>query len=90
MRLEGLRPSFMLDHHFTRRHLAEYLDGELEASARARLEHHADRCPSCRRMVQTLMRTLEGLRSLRARPPRSHSRGVSDSVILRLREEAMP
>ncbi len=90
MRMDDLRPSFMLDHRYTRRHLAEYLDGELEAPARARLERHAGRCPKCRRMVQTLMRTLDGLRSLRELPALAHPLGVSDSVIARLREEAQP
>ncbi len=87
MRLRELRPSFMLDHHFTRRHLADYLDGELESPARERLEHHAELCPKCRRMVATLLRTLEGLRGLRGQSALAGSHSVSDSVIARLRED---
>jgi anti-sigma factor RsiW len=59
-----MRPGFMLDHMFTRRHLAEYLDGELDARGRDRLRDHAHRCPSCHRLVATLVQMLDGLRGL--------------------------
>jgi len=59
MRVRDMRPGFMLEHMFTRRHLAEYLDGELDAPRRDRLEDHAHRCPSCQRLMATLMEMLE-------------------------------
>lgn len=86
MRLRDMRPGFMLDHTFARRHLAEYLDGELDARRRDRLEDHAHRCPSCHRLVATLMQMLDGLRGLRQAPPRTGS-PIADSVIARLRDE---
>lgn len=86
MRLRDMQPSFVRDHMWARRHLAEYLDGELDQSGRHRLEHHAHRCPRCHRLVATLLRTLEGLRSLRAQPVGPGS-PVADSVIARLGEE---
>jgi anti-sigma factor RsiW len=87
MRLRDMRPGFMRDHLWTRRHVADYLDGELEGDAKQRLERHTHLCPKCRRMVATLLRTLEGLRGLRERPPGSAPR-ISDSVIARLREQS--
>ncbi len=86
MRLGEIRPRFMLDHMFTLRHLAEYLDGELDARRRDRLEHHAHLCPSCHRLVATLMQMLDGLRGLRQMSPETGS-PISDSVIARLRDE---
>ncbi|MGH2968254.1 MAG: anti-sigma factor family protein [Solirubrobacteraceae bacterium] len=87
MRLRQLRPSFMRDHMWTRRHVHEYLDGELDAHARERVEHHTHLCPKCRLMVAALRRTLEGLRGLRQQPPPSPAVRISDSVIARLRQE---
>jgi anti-sigma factor RsiW len=87
MHLCEMRPRFVLDHMFTRRHLAEYLDGELEARGRRRLEHHARLCPSCHRLVATLMQMLGGLRGLRQMSPETGS-PISDSVIARLRDRA--
>jgi len=86
MRLREMRPRFMLDHMFTGRHVAEYLDGELDVRGRDRLEHHAHLCPSCRRLVATLMQMLEGLHGLR---PTSRETGspISEAVIARLRDE---
>ena len=86
MRVRDMRPGFVLEHMFTRRHLAEYLDGELDAPRRDRLEDHAHRCPSCQRLMATLMEMLDGLRGLGQTPPRSGS-PISDSVIARLRDE---
>jgi hypothetical protein len=87
MRLQDLRPSFMRDHMWTRRHVHAYLDGELEVRGRERVEHHSHRCPKCRRMLAALTRTLEELRGLRGEPPRGSALRISDSVIARLREE---
>lgn len=81
-----IRPfRFMREHHWTSRHLSAYLDGELEDAERGRVESHAQICPRCHRMLETLKKTLEGLRGLSAasRPPS----GLADSVIERLREE---
>jgi anti-sigma factor RsiW len=74
---------FYRDHRWTRRHLSEYLDGELDAAGRARVEHHAHDCPDCWRLLDTLKRTLAGLMGLRE----DAGEGIADSVILRLRAE---
>jgi predicted anti-sigma-YlaC factor YlaD len=74
---------FMRDHHFTGAHLSDYLDGELQPEERARIEEHVHWCPECRRMLQSLRRTVEGLMGLRVAAPES----IAPDVIERLRRE---
>jgi anti-sigma factor RsiW len=75
---------FMRDHRWTQAHLSDFLDGELREPARERVEHHVHWCPECRRVLETLRRTLKGLMELRATPDESVAPGVID----RLRREA--
>lgn len=74
---------FMWEHRWTQRHLSEYVDGELASGERHRIEHHVGRCPECRRVLDTLKRTLAGLMGLRE----DQDSGIADSVIGRLRAE---
>jgi anti-sigma factor RsiW len=78
-----LSPWFMRDHRWTRRHMSEYLDDELDARSRQRVERHVHRCPTCHKLLATLRKTLEGLQALGRRP--LPAEGVADSVIERLR-----
>jgi len=48
----------------TRALMSEYLDGELDPMTEAAARRHVRRCPSCRRLLASLRRTVEGLRSL--------------------------
>jgi anti-sigma factor RsiW len=73
----------MREHRWTHAHLSEYLDRELGSDEVARVEEHVGICPHCRRVLATLRRTLEGLRSLS--DPAEPS--VADGVIDRLRKE---
>jgi anti-sigma factor RsiW len=77
------RRRFMREHRWTHEHLSGYLDGELAASERHRVDEHVGLCPQCSRVLATLRRTLEGLHLLRA----PVYPGVADSVIGRLRDE---
>jgi anti-sigma factor RsiW len=79
-----LRPRFMRDHLWTRRHLSEYLDGELDSAGRARVARHVGMCPPCRSLLATLHQTLDALHALGEGP--LPAEGVADSVIGRLRE----
>jgi anti-sigma factor RsiW len=81
-----LSPRFMRDHMWTRKHLSDYLDEELQTRERERVEHHVHGCPSCHRLLATLRRTLEGLHALGREP--LPSEGVADSVIARLRNSS--
>jgi len=38
--------------------MSAYLDGELPASARERVQHHIRDCPECRRVLRGLQRML--------------------------------
>jgi predicted anti-sigma-YlaC factor YlaD len=77
------RYRYMREHRWTHAHLSEYLDEELASEEVTRVEEHVSICPHCRRVLATLRRTLEGLRSLRAEP----EPGVAEGVIERLRDE---
>jgi anti-sigma factor RsiW len=77
------RRRYMREHRWTHAHLSEYLDGELEPQGVARVSDHVGICPHCRRVLATLRRTLEGLRSLHAEP----QPGIAEGVIGRLRDE---
>ena len=52
----------------TRADMSEYLDGEFDEQAAARVERHIRWCPSCGRMLANLSRTITGLRALRDLP----------------------
>jgi len=75
---------FMRDHRWTQAHLSDYIDGDLRSSDRQRVEEHAHWCPECRRVLESLRRTLKGLMELRATPGESIAPGVID----RLRRES--
>lgn len=75
---------FMRDHSWAHVRLSEYLDGELQPDERARVEEHVHWCPECRRLLESLRRTVEGLMGLRVAAPQS----VAPRVIDRLRREA--
>lgn len=77
------RRRYMREHRWTHAHLSEYLDAELSPAGRERVEEHVGICPHCRRVLATLMRTLENLRAFRGEAPA----GLADSVIDRLRGE---
>lgn len=48
--------------------MSEYLDGELDDQTQARVKRHIRWCPSCGRMLASLLRTITGLRALREEP----------------------
>ena len=77
------RRRYMREHRWTHAHLSEYLDDELSAAERERVEDHVGMCPHCRRVLHTLKRTLESLMNLSPEPRRD----VADGVIDRLRGE---
>lgn len=75
---------FLRDHRWTRHHLSDYIDGDLDAGERDRVERHVGMCPQCRRLLETLKRTVAGLMGLRG----DATGQVADGVIERLRAEA--
>jgi hypothetical protein len=60
--IERLR--FSRDHRWTPRQLSAYVDGELVAHARVRLDRHLAECSECRGLLHSLKRMLERLERL--------------------------
>jgi anti-sigma factor RsiW len=79
--IEGLR--FARDHRWTPRHLSAYLDGELAARARARLDRHVAECSECRGVLHSLRRMLDRLQWLP--PPREHAAPEQTALAVRAR-----
>ncbi len=74
---------FMRDHRFTQAHLSDYVDGDPQSSERQRVEEHVHWCPECRRVLESLRRTLKGLMDLRT----TRDESIAPGVIDRLRRE---
>jgi anti-sigma factor RsiW len=72
----------MREHRWTHAHFSDYVDEELTASERERLEEHVGLCPQCRRVLATLWRTLASLRELGSPPPPD----LKDAIVERLHE----
>lgn len=73
----------MLEHRFTTAHASDYLDGDLSAEGRRRVERHISVCPRCRELVASLRRMLATLPALGGAP----RPWVAEGVIERLRDE---
>jgi anti-sigma factor RsiW len=58
------RTRFRLDHHWTPKHLSDFVDGDLPPRGRSRLQRHVDQCPDCYRALVTLQRMLNRLHHL--------------------------
>ena len=59
----GQQVRFAFDHHRVPGQMSAYLDGELGARGRTRVEWHTERCPQCRRLLQELRQTMALLRA---------------------------
>jgi anti-sigma factor RsiW len=56
--------SFSADHQWSQRHLSHYVEGDLSARARRRLDRHARDCVDCGRGIRAmraLVYTIQGL-----------------------------
>jgi anti-sigma factor RsiW len=65
MKLLWRRLNMYRDHRWAMRHFSDYVDGELSARQKRRLEGHGGICPQCRHAIRTLKKlliTLSGLR----------------------------
>ena len=74
------------DHRWAPGHMSAYLDGELAARARARMERHADECPECRGVLYALRRILGLLQRL---PPPSVEETPDIAAAVRRRLRAL-
>ena len=67
--------------------MSDYLDGELAASGRARMERHLGECAECRRLLAGLRAVVDGLHRLPA-PSGGAGRGPDRRVGARAAERA--
>jgi len=74
------------DHDWSQRHLSHYVEGDLTARARRRLERHAADCPDCSRGIRA-MKSLLGLIARIDRPGGVHAPA---SVFDRVRADTTP
>ncbi len=68
--------------------MSAYLDSDLAARARARLERHTAECPECRGVLEDLRRMLGLLHSAPAPEPIADVPAIAGAVLRRLHEPA--
>jgi hypothetical protein len=73
------------DHDWSQSHLSHYLEGDLAARARRRLEHHAAECPDCSRGI----RAMKALLTFLARVDDGKESRAPAGAFDRVRAEAM-
>ena len=79
---------FRRDHRWTPPHLSAYLDFELSAEARVRLERHTAECPECRSILEDLRHMLGLLQGAPAPEPVADASAITSAVLRRLHEPA--
>jgi anti-sigma factor RsiW len=79
---------FRRDHRWTPRHMSAYLDSELPAGARVRLERHTAQCPECRSVLGDLTRMLELIQNAVSPAPVAGVPAIASAVMRRLHEPA--
>jgi anti-sigma factor RsiW len=80
------RERFRRDHGWAPRRMSDYLDGELAPAGRLRMEGHVGECGECRRLLDGLRRTLDGLHRLSAPSAGVDAVRIAASVRARLSE----
>ena len=70
--------------------MSGYLDGDLAARARARMERHLGECHDCRRLLAGLRVVVDGLHRLRAPSGGADAVQIASAVRLRLRLREPP
>jgi anti-sigma factor RsiW len=79
---------FRRDHRWAQGQMSAYLDGELTASRRTRLEGHTTECEQCRRLLNGLRQMLGLLERLP--PPTGGSGALALAASVRVRLPAPP
>jgi anti-sigma factor RsiW len=69
-------------------HMSDYLDGELAASRRSRMQRHVKECPKCRRVLATLRGMVGALH--RVPPPVGGAGGRQIAASVRRRLGELP
>jgi anti-sigma factor RsiW len=79
------RVRFWRDHQWAPGHMSEYLDDELAARARSRMERHTEECPDCHGVLGGLRLLLGALHRL-SRPGSADTPDIAAAVRRRLHE----
>jgi anti-sigma factor RsiW len=83
-----LRLQFRRDHRWAPAHMSEYLDGDLAARGRARMERHVGECRDCRTVLAELRLVVDYLHRL---PPPAGGDGPAQiAAAVRVRLTAPP
>jgi anti-sigma factor RsiW len=77
---------FLRDHRWAPGRISAYLDGELASRSQARLERHAEECPECRAVLDSLRRMLSLLQGLPPASPKPAALEIAAAVRARLHE----
>lgn len=80
------RARFKRDHRWAPDHMSAYLDGDLAARSRARLERHTGECVECHGVLYSLRRMLERLQGLPSASARREAPDIVAAVRARLNE----
>jgi anti-sigma factor RsiW len=80
------RARFSWDHGWMPGRMSAYVDGEMGARGRLRLERHVGECEECRLMLAGLREMLDALHRLPAASGDSRPNQTAAAVRLRLRE----
>ena len=80
------RARFGRDHQWAPAQMSDYLDGEIAAAGRSRMERHLGECQDCRRLLAGLRAVVDGLRRLTAPAGGADAVQIAGSVRLRLNE----
>jgi anti-sigma factor RsiW len=75
------------DHRWAPRHMSDYLDGELGARRRQRLDNHVRECDECRHLLAGLRQMLGRLRDLASPAARPDPEAMAARVRDRLRQQ---
>ena len=86
MRQYAHRMRFRMDHRWAPDRMSAYLDGDLGARSRGRMNHHLGECAECRRLITGLTLVLEALHRLAGRGPACDPAQVAASVRVQLSE----
>jgi anti-sigma factor RsiW len=79
---------FRRDHRWTPQHMSAYVDSDLSAWGRARLERHRAECPECRGVFDDLLHMLALLHSAPPPEPVAGVPAIASAVLRRLHEPA--
>lgn len=79
---------FKRDHRWAPGHMSEYLDEELAARARVRMERHTQECPECRGVLRSLRRLLSALHRVPQSDTGLEAPDITAAVLRRLHEHS--